>query len=149
MTDTTRETARLVADVALFGQRDGDLYVLAILRGHAPYQNCWALPGGHVNVGEEILAAARRELAEETGLSITEELQLVGVYADPDRDPRGRYVDFAHTTCLPDTPSPTAGDDATEAQWVLVDELLSISDALAFDHARIIRDALRVVGGVA
>ena len=144
-TDTTPETALLVVDVALFGQQDGDLHVLVIRRGWDPYKGCWALPGGHVDAGEETLSAARRELAEETGLSVADELQLVGVYADPDRDPRGRYVGFAYTACLPDTPTPTAGDDATEAEWIPVAELMATTGSLAFDHDRIIGDALRVV----
>lgn len=146
MTDTTPETARLVVDVALFGQRDGDLYVLVIRRGWDPYKGCWALPGGHVDVGEETLAAAYRELTEETGVSVVA-LRLVDVYADPDRDPRGRYVDFAYTTWLPNTPSPTAGDDAVEAEWIPVAEFMSTPGILAFDHDRIIRDAHRIVAG--
>jgi 8-oxo-dGTP diphosphatase len=146
MTDTIPETARLTADVCLFGWREGSLYVAAILRGHAPYRNCWALPGGHVDVGEETLVAAYRELAEETGMNVPT-LRFVDVYSTPGRDPRGRYVTFAYTHLLAHTMPLRAGDDAAEAQWVLVDELLSISDALAFDHAQIIRDARRIVTG--
>jgi len=144
MTDNTPETAHLVVDVVAFGQRDGELHVLVTRRGWDPYAGRWALPGGHVDAGEETLAAARRELAEETGLNITEELQFVGVYADPDRDPRGRYVGFAYTACLPDTPTPTAGDDAAAAEWIPVAELLCTPGSLAFDHDRIISDAQRV-----
>jgi len=142
-TDTAPETARLVVDVALFGQRDGELHVLVIRRGRGPYEGCWALPGGRVNAGEETLVAAYRELAEETGLKVTA-LQSVDVYADPDRDPRGRYVDFAYTAWLPNAPTPTAGDDAAAAEWIPVAELLCTPGSLAFDHDRIISDAQRV-----
>jgi 8-oxo-dGTP diphosphatase len=144
MTDTTPETARLVVDVALFGQRDGDLHILVIRRGRGPYEGCWALPGGRVDVGEETLDAAYRELIEETGLTVVA-LRVVGVYSSPDRDPRGRYVDFAYTSWLPNTPPPTAGDDAAEAEWIPVAELLSTAGSLAFDHDHIISDALRVI----
>jgi 8-oxo-dGTP diphosphatase len=146
MTDTVPETARLTADVALFGRREGNLYVAAILRGHDPYAGCWALPGGHVDVNEETLDAARRELTEETGVSV-DMLELVGVYSTPGRDPRGRYVTFAYACLLEHTIPMTAGDDATEAQWVLVDDLLTDGVRLAFDHDRIIRDAHRAVHG--
>jgi 8-oxo-dGTP diphosphatase len=143
-TDTVPETARLTADVVLFGESDGHLYALVIRRGWDPYAGHWALPGGHVDAGEDTESAARRELAEETGLRIGA-LDLVAVYADPGRDPRGRYATFAYTARLAHLPDPTAGDDATDARWVLVDELLATGTRLAFDHKLIIHDALRLV----
>lgn len=144
MTDTTPETARLTADVVLLGEHAGQLYALVIRRGWDPYQGHWALPGGHVDVGEDVKDAAYRELAEETNIGVGA-LEFVGAYADPGRDPRGRYVTFAYTALLGHLPDPTAGDDATEAKWVLVDELLATGAKLAFDHRQIIHDALRVV----
>jgi len=146
MTDTIPETARLTADVVLFGRREGSLYVAAIRRGHDPYAGCWALPGGHVDVGEEALVAGYRELAEETGMNVPT-LRLVGVYSTPGRDPRGRYVTFAYTHLLAHTMPLRAGDDAADAQWVLVDDLLADGARLAFDHDQIIRDARRIVIG--
>lgn len=144
MTETTPETARLTADVALFGRgADGHVYVLMIERGWDPYAGRLALPGGHVDVGEDTEDAAHRELREETGLGVGR-LEYVGVYAGPGRDPRGRYVDFVYTAMLPGLPEPTAGDDAAAARWVLVDEALATGTTLAFDHKRIIYDALRV-----
>jgi 8-oxo-dGTP diphosphatase len=147
MTETTHEVARLTADVCLFGRREGNLYVAAILRARAPYEGYWALPGGRVEVDEETVAAAHRELAEETGASV-DALELVGVYSTPRRDPRGRYVSFAYACLLPHTIPLTGGDEgATFPQWFLVDELLSAPGRLAFDHRRILRDALRIVTG--
>lgn len=143
MNDTTPETARLTADIALFGESDGDLYVLMIRRAHDPFAGHLALPGGHVDTGEDIEDAAHRELAEETGLRLGL-LEYVGVYAKPGRDPRGRFVDFAYTARLDHLPDPTAGDDAATAEWVLVDEALATSTVLAFDHKQIIRGALSV-----
>jgi 8-oxo-dGTP diphosphatase len=142
-TETMPESARLTADVVLFGQRDGALHVLLIRRRWAPFEDCWALPGGHVDPGEHTHAAAHRELAEETGIRLTRPVSPFAVYADPGRDPRGRYVTFAYTSRLADTPAPTAADDAADARWLPVDQALS--GPLAFDHGRIIRDALRLV----
>lgn len=141
--EATPETVRLTADAVVFGERDRQLYVLLILRGWDPYEGYWALPGGHVDAGEITAAAAHRELHEETGLSVGV-LTQVEAYADPGRDPRGRYVTFAYTTLLNHTPRPTAGDDAARAEWVLVDEALAEGIVLAFDHKQIIADALRV-----
>lgn len=143
MTDTTPETARLTADVVLFGGGDGASHVLLIKRGWDPFEDHWALPGGHVDQGEEVSAAAVRELAEETGIT---EAQisvpaLVDVYSAPDRDPRGRYVTFAFVATTDGRPAPTAGDDAAEARWWPVREALAGGFKLAFDHGQIIRDA--------
>lgn len=143
------ETAHLTADVALFGaDAAGDLHVLLIKRRWEPFQGRWALPGGHLDEGEATLRAAHRELHEETGIRInTPPLTLAGVYADPGRDPRGRYVTFAYTATLPDVlgmlPNPAASDDAADARWVLLDDALTGSVRLAFDHHRIITEALR------
>lgn len=119
MTDTGRETAYLAADTVLLddGDTDGRIHALLIKRGWEPFKDHWALPGGHVDAGEDTLAAARRELQEETGLPGGEEFLLVGVYAEPGRDPRGRYVSFAYVTWITGLPQPTAADDAVEARW--------------------------------
>lgn len=145
MNDTTPETARLTADIVLFGRRDGHIHVLMIRRGYDPFAGHLALPGGHVDAGEDIEDAALRELAEETGLRLRPgNLAYVGTYAEPGRDPRGRYVTFAYTGIFDHLPEPTAGDDATAAEWVLVDEALASGTKLAFDHGQIVYDALRV-----
>ncbi len=134
------ETARLTADVVLISERDDVPHVLLIRRFWPPFAGRLALPGGHVDAGEMPEDAARRELAEETGISV-ERLDLVGVYAAPGRDPRGRYVTWAYLAIVPGLPSPTAGDDAADAAWAPVAETLATPAVLAFDHGRIIRDA--------
>jgi 8-oxo-dGTP diphosphatase len=140
--DDRTEHARLTADVVALAHRDGVRHVLLIERGWPPYAHHLALPGGHVDPGESASAAARRELREETGLDATDLLQ-VGVYSEPGRDPRGRYVTTAYVAVLDTLPEPTAGDDARAAHWVPVDEALA-GDRLAFDHAVIVRDAVRL-----
>jgi 8-oxo-dGTP diphosphatase len=120
--------------------------VLLIKRGWPPFEGQWALPGGYVDAGEETFVAAARELLEETGVKASI-LDLVGVYAEPGRDPRGRYVTFAYTERPPYAvlPVPKAGDDAAEAEWVPLfgpDGLASDPSQLAFDHWSIIVDAI-------
>ncbi|MEV8365911.1 NUDIX hydrolase [Streptomyces niveus] len=136
MTSTeTFETIRLTADVVLIA----DNHVLLIERGWDPFEGMWALPGGHVDPGEEVQTAAARELAEETGITVPmESLREVGTFTAPGRDPRGRYVTVAYTATLPERVEPTAGDDATRAVWWP----LSWLPELAFDHAAIIRAAV-------
>lgn len=143
--EAVAESASLTADVVVFGVLAGQVRALVIRRGWPPFQGCWALPGGYVNAGEETAHAARRELAEETSLVLPEGfLEFVGVYAQPGRDPRGRVVTFAYTTRVQGLPRVIAADDATEARWVPVVELLCAPGVLAFDHQRILADALRV-----
>jgi 8-oxo-dGTP diphosphatase len=144
MTDT-HETARLTADVVALSERDGVPHVLLIRRGWAPFEGRWALPGGHLDAGEQPEAAAAREFTEETGLTALD-LRPLGVWADPGRDPRGRYVSWAYITWLPGTPTPTptAGTDATAARWVPVSQALAAG--LAFDHADIVRAVTPAAG---
>lgn len=141
-TEPAPESARLTVDVALFGVWDGMLRVLLIRRAWPPFEGCWALPGGYVDLGEDVEPAAYRELTEETRLRIGPCLKPAGVYSDPGRDPRGRMVSFAYTARLGHCPPAVAGDDAAAAAWFPLDVLDRMS--LAFDHARIIRDALRL-----
>ena len=78
-------TPALTTDCVVFDERG---YVLLIRRKNEPFGGSYALPGGFVDVGEQVEDACRRELSEETGLQVGE-LRLVGVYSDPKRDPRG------------------------------------------------------------
>ena len=111
--------------------------VLLIRRGHPPFEGRYALPGGFVDVGETVEDACRRELAEETGVRAGR-LELIGVYSDPGRDPRGHTCSVAFLARVARA-APTAGDDASAAEWV---EAWSKCD-LAFDHGLILRDAWR------
>jgi 8-oxo-dGTP diphosphatase len=133
------ENIRLTADVVLLAR---PRHVLLIQRGWEPFKGRWALPGGRVDNGEPTIMTVRRELFEETGLTVAS-LDLVGVYADPGRDPRGRYVTFAYGSTIGGIPPvPVASDDAVDARWWPIDELTA--QTLAFDHNLIIADALVV-----
>ncbi|MGW1653868.1 NUDIX domain-containing protein [Streptomyces atratus] len=135
MTETF-ETIRYTADVIAM-RPDG--CVLLIERGWDPFEGHWALPGGHVDPGETSRAAAARELLEETGVHVAAaDLRQIGVWDQPDRDPRGRYITAAYLTVVPtDTPI-IAGGDARTARWWPVDDL----PPLAFDHADILSVAV-------
>ncbi|WP_019357998.1 NUDIX hydrolase [Streptomyces sp. AA1529] len=130
------ETIRYTADVVV---TTTDGRVLLIERGWAPYEGAWALPGGHVDRGETSREAAARELFEETGvLAAPDELEQIGVFDTPGRDPRGRYVTVAyHLTVVSGTPA-QAGDDARDARWWPLNAL----PPLAFDHADILTAAV-------
>jgi 8-oxo-dGTP diphosphatase len=133
----------LAADLVILTVRDGALQVLLIRRGIAPYRGRWALPGGFVRPDEDLEQTARRELAEETGLSSDRiHLEQVATYGAPDRDPRGRVVSVAYLALVPDLPAPVAGTDAASASWVGVGEVLSDPGRLAFDHHRILSDGV-------
>jgi 8-oxo-dGTP diphosphatase len=112
-----------------------DGHIVLIQRDRDPFRGRWALPGGFVNYGETVEAAVVREIFEETGLHTCIK-RLVGVYSEPDRDPRGHTVSV--TFLLTATGGTLkGGDDAFDARWFGLDDLPS----LAFDHDRIVRDA--------
>jgi 8-oxo-dGTP diphosphatase len=111
--------------------------ILLVQRGHPPFAGSWALPGGFVDEGEQVLDAAPRELAEETSLEL-DALELLGIYDTPGRDPRGWTVSAVYLARLRTELSVAGGDDASDARWFAVDKL----PELAFDHAIIVADAL-------
>ena len=131
--------ASVTSDSVLFAQKDGRTYVLLIQRGNEPYKGHWAFPGGFLNMDETVARCAERELEEETGIVLTG-MQLVGVYSDVERDPRGRVVTAAYTA-MTTMPEANAGDDAAAAKWWPLDEL----PPLAFDHDKILADAKQVL----
>jgi 8-oxo-dGTP diphosphatase len=131
----------VTVDLVALTIRDGALAAVAIRRGEDPFLGRWALPGGFVRDGEDLGAAAVRELAEETGLPADRlHLEQLASYGAPLRDPRVRVVSVAYLGLAPDLPLPVAGGDASGARWAPVDELLSTG--LAFDHGEILADGV-------
>ena len=133
----------LTADIAVFRQVGDQLQLLLIQRGNHPFKGCWALPGGFFEPGETIEQTAARELTEETGVEGAD-LQLVGIYSKPNRDPRDWVVTAAFATLLPEGASVRAGDDAAHAQWFEAGEAAALEN-LAFDHNEIIADAIAAI----
>ena len=108
--------------------------VLLIRRKSDPFAGSWALPGGFVDENEPLLAAARRETLEETGVEVGD-LEQLYTAGDPGRDPRGWTVTVAYLVRVkPDELKPVAADDAAEVGWFPLDDLPS----MAFDHAMIL-----------
>ena len=126
------ETPKIMVDVVVPSEEGN---ILLIRRGSDPYEGYWALPGGFVEVGETLEEAAVREAEEETGLKV-EVVRLVGVYSDPDRDPRGHNVSVTYLARVREG-EPSAASDAAEVSF-----LDPSTVDLAFDHEKIITDAL-------
>jgi len=130
------KTPALATDCVVFDARNR---VLLVRRKYPPFKGQYALPGGFVEIGERVEEACRRELMEETSVKAGK-LRLVGVYSDPKRDPRVHNCAVAYVTRVARA-TPQAGDDAAAAEWV--------EDwrrrKLAFDHADIIADAVRIL----
>ena len=97
----------------------------------------WALPGGFVDYGETLEAAAMREALEETSLPVTD-LRLLGCYSDPGRDPRQHTISTVYVARSSGVPA--AADDAASLAVFPVSDLPAV---LCFDHRKILDDYLR------
>ncbi|MCM4161835.1 NUDIX hydrolase [Antarcticibacterium flavum] len=123
----------ITVDAVVFVREEKDLRVLLIKRKNDPFKNQWALPGGFLEENESLVAGAKRELDEETGLK-PKELYQIKAFGDPGRDPRGRIISIAFLGVLERVEEVKGGDDAGEARWFPVSNL----PELAFDHSEII-----------
>jgi 8-oxo-dGTP diphosphatase len=145
----------VTVDVVILTMSEGQLHVLLVRRGEAPFEGMWAIPGGFKRPAETLDEAAKRELREETGVDAASLLTQFGAYGDPERDPRMNVVTIAYLAVLRDVGALVAGTDATAAALTPVSDVLKKKIDLAFDHLRLVRDAIervRVeleVGGVA
>ena len=126
----------VTADCIVFNQEEDMISVLLIKRKNEPFKDCWAFPGGFINIDESAEDAAIRELKEETGVEISKVEQLKA-YSNPERDPRERVITIAFLAFSNDK-KVKGSDDAKEARWFDISNL----PPLAFDHEQILNDAL-------
>lgn len=125
----------VTVDIVVFGYAGrGRLSILLIQRGGEPFKGSWALPGGFVEIDEDLEASALRELEEETGVRDIY-LEQLYTFGTPGRDPRGRVISVAYYALvnLQDHPASPASD-ADRAEWFSLDDI----PELAFDHADIL-----------
>lgn len=131
----------VTVDVVLFAYTHEQLKTLLIRRAHEPYEGAWALPGGFVEMDEDLSTAAQRELAQETNLRNVP-VQQLHTYGAVDRDPRGRVISVAHWAVLSQEQvaisTVRVGSDAAEVAWTDVRDL----PEMAFDHTQIVAHAL-------
>ena len=134
----------VTVDIVLMTVVERSLKVLLIQRGHPPYEGAWALPGGFVQPDEDLDSAAARELLEETGIGHERSRLLqIGSYGDPDRDPRMRVVTVAYGAIVARLSDvPRGGGDAAHAELMPVADVQGDRLPLAFDHRRIVDDAV-------
>jgi len=135
----------VTVDVVILTMSDSQLHVLLVRRGVSPYEGMWAIPGGFKRPTESLNEAAKRELAAETGVDSAGLLTQFGAYGDPGRDPRMNVVTVAYLAVLRDVGAIVPGTDAAAAALIQVSDVLDGKFELAFDHGRIVRDAVERV----
>lgn len=133
----TYKNPSLTVDAVIVCEDDS---IVLIKRKKDPYRGSWALPGGFVEYGERVENAVVREVMEETGLEIDLK-QIVGVYSDPKRDPRGHTVTICYIA-FKTGGKLKADTDACEVKCIFKDEIDKLK--LAFDHSLIIEDAFKL-----
>lgn len=137
----------VTVDICVFTIINGELSILLIERGGHPFKGSWALPGGFIEADENAEQAVLRELKEETHLNLKpSHIEQLGTYTDPHRDPRMRVISIAYIALLPSPETPIGGDDAAQAHFFSVKDLLDSDEgenfSLAFDHETILRDGV-------
>ncbi|MHC4117288.1 MAG: NUDIX domain-containing protein [Planctomycetota bacterium] len=129
----------VTVDAVVFAVSQDKTEVLLIERKHEPFKGRWAVPGGFVDLDEELEDAAARELAEETGLTGVQ-LEQMHTFGKCGRDPRGRQITIAFMGVVTKGRDEIkAGDDAAKAQWFDIEEL---PENMAFDHDEMVRMAI-------
>jgi 8-oxo-dGTP diphosphatase len=135
----------VTVDVVVFTVSEGRFDVLLVRRGVPPFEEMWAIPGGFKRPEETLDEAAHRELVEETGVAGGGLLRQFGAYGDPGRDPRMNVVTVAYFAALRDVQGVAAGTDAAHASLIPVADVFAGVIELAFDHEKIVRDAVERV----
>jgi len=127
-------------DMFILRKALGSHEILLIKRINNPYKDHWALPGGFIEMDEDLVDSAYRELEEETHITQIK-LDQLKTYGTPGRDPRGRTISVVFGGFLEAKQEAQAGDDAKETQWFSIDKL----PPLAFDHELIIKESLDIL----
>src|ERR1700716_3190256 len=135
----------VTVDVVVLTVGAGALQALLVRRGVPPFAGMWAIPGGFKRPEETLDEAAWRELSQETGVDGARLLTQFGAYGDPGRDPRMNVVTVAYLAVLRQVRRIAAGRDAAAAALTPVADALNGKLQLAFDHARLLRDAIERV----
>ena len=129
----------VTTDCVIFGYDGKDLKLLLVERGIPPFKGMWALPGGYLQMDEDAIDGAKRELFEETGLRDAY-IEQFRTFSAVDRDPRGRVITIAHLA-LVRISEVKGGDDAAKARWFPLTDV----PQLAFDHDMILREAMKAL----
>jgi 8-oxo-dGTP diphosphatase len=129
----------VTTDCVIFGYDGKDLKVLLVERGIEPFKGMWAFPGGFIQMDENAIDGAKRELFEETGLKDAY-IEQFHTFAEVNRDPRGRVITIAYLALVKIT-EVKGGDDAAKAEWFSLKDI----PQLAFDHDMILRKAVKTL----
>jgi 8-oxo-dGTP diphosphatase len=141
MYDINRNYFHLTADAVVFTIMNDSLKILLIKRKYDPYKGMFALPGGYINIDEELEDGVKRELEEETGVKNVF-LKQLHAYGKIGRDPRGRIVTIPYLALIDSEDIKLhATTDAEDAKWYEVYDM----PKLAFDHKQIIDEALSLL----
>jgi 8-oxo-dGTP diphosphatase len=128
----------VTVDLVVLTVREQLLSALVWRRDRPPYENCWSLPGGFIQLDEDLPVAAARLMAERAGLAdVRIHLEQLATYGYPDRDPRQRVVSVAYLGLAPNLPA----SSRAQVLWQAV-EVLTEADRAAFDHRRILLDGI-------
>lgn len=129
----------VTVDAVVFSLSKSQVKVLLINRKNEPFKGKWALPGGFIEIDEELETAVLRELAEETGL-LNIALEQLHTFGQCGRDPRGRLITITFTGIASKSQNKIkAGDDAAKTKWF---DITHLPDNMAFDHNEIIKCAV-------
>jgi 8-oxo-dGTP diphosphatase len=128
----------VTVDAAVFSFSKNQVRLLLIKRANEPFKNKWALPGGFVDMNEDLADAAMRELTEETGL-VGVKLEQLRAFGKIGRDPRGRNISVVFFGIAESKTRIKAADDAKEANWIDINKL----PPMGFDHDDVVKIAIR------
>lgn len=133
-----KKNISITTDIVLLNDKNE---VLLIKRRIPPFTGSWVLPGGHVEYGETVEDALRREVQEETSIEI-DNFYLLGIYSERDRDPRGHTISCAYYSRVDNFPKIELNDEANEYDFFSFDDL---PDNIGFDHRQIIKDVYKII----